>query len=74
MKHLTKTGNSRAIVIEKKILEATGIGPETPLEVSTDGDVIVISPVRDARRCDKLKRGMKEIHRRYAGAFRRLAE
>jgi antitoxin component of MazEF toxin-antitoxin module len=73
-KRLTRTGNSLAVVIEKKILEATGIGPETPLEISTDGDVIVISPVRDEQRTAKLKRGMEAIHHRYAGAFRRLAE
>lgn len=73
-KRLTKTGNSQAVVIEKKILEATGIGPDTPLEISTDGDVIIISPIRDDARNEKLKRGMKAIHGRYAGAFRRLAE
>lgn len=73
-KRLTRTGNSHAVVIEKKILEATGISPETPLEVSTDGDVIIISPIRDEERTEKLKRGMEAIHRRYAGAFRRLAE
>ncbi len=73
-KHLTKTGNSHAVVIEKKILEATGISPETPLEISTDGDVIIISPIREEERTEKLKRGMEAIHRRYAGAFRRLAE
>ena len=73
-KHLTKTGNSHAVVIEKKILEATGIGPDTPLEISTHGDVIVISPVRGKGRTLELKRGMEAIHRRYAGAFRRLAD
>jgi antitoxin component of MazEF toxin-antitoxin module len=71
---LTKTGNSLAVVIEKTILEATGIGPETPLEISTDGDVIVISPVRNEERTAKLRRGMETIHHRYAGAFRRLAD
>lgn len=73
-KRLTKTGNSHAIVLDKSILAATGIDSETPLEVSTDGDVIVISPVRDADRTTKLKEGMASIHERYAGAFRRLAE
>ena len=73
-KRLTKTGNSHAIVLDKGILEATGIDAETPLEVSTDGDVIVISPVRGEDRTSKLKRGMEAIHDRYAGAFRRLAE
>ena len=73
-KRLTKTGNSHAVVLDKAILEATGINSETQLEVSTDGDVIVISPVRQAGRTAKLKRGMDAIHKHYAGAFRRLAE
>ena len=73
-KRLTRTGNSFALVIERPVLEATQIGPDTPLEVSTDGDVIVVSPVRDAERTDKLRRGMARIHERYAGVFRRLAE
>ena len=73
-KHLTRTGNSLALVIERPVLEATKIGPETPLEVSTDGDVIVVSPVRDPERTAKLRQGMDRIHRRYAGVFRRLAE
>lgn len=73
-KRLTKTGNSLALVIDRPLLEATRIGPDTPLEVSTDGDVIVVSPVRDRERTEKLRRGMEKIHRRYAGVFRRLAE
>lgn len=73
-KHLTKTGNSLALVIERPVLAATRIGPDTPLEVSTDGDVIVVSPVRDPARTEKLRRGMERIHQRYAGVFRRLAE
>lgn len=73
-KKLTRTGNSLALVLDKPILEATGIGADTPLEISTDGDVIVISPVRSKRRTEKLKRILEELDRRHAGAFKRLAE
>ncbi len=72
-KHLTKTGNSFAVVIDRPVLEATEIGPDTPLEISTDGDVIIISPVRDHDRIQKLREGMTQIHERYAAVFRRLA-
>ena len=72
-KRLTRSGNSLALVIDRPILEATGIGPETPLEVSTDGDVIVITPQRDPARAEKLRRGIEEMHRRYGGVFRRLS-
>ena len=73
-KRLTRTGNSLALVLDRPILEATGIDDETLLEVSTDGDVIVISPVRPKRRTAKLKNVLEEIHRQHAGAFRRLAK
>ena len=73
-KKLTRTGNSLALVLEKPILEATGIDDDTPLEVSTDGDVIIVSPVRSKRRTAKLKKILEELHREHAGAFRRLAE
>jgi antitoxin component of MazEF toxin-antitoxin module len=73
-KKLTRTGNSLALVLDRPILEATGIDDETLLEVSTDGDVIVISPIRSKRRTAKLKKILDELHRDHAGAFRRLAK
>ena len=73
-KRLTRTGNSHAIVLDKGILETTGIDSDTILEISTDGDVILICPLRTDERVSKLKRGLDRIHERYAGAFRRLAE
>lgn len=74
VKHLTKTGNSLALVLDRPLLEATRIDADTPLEVSTDGDVIVITPVRDRDRREKLEKGIEKIHQKYAGVFRRLAE
>jgi antitoxin component of MazEF toxin-antitoxin module len=74
IKRLTKTGNSLALVLDRPLLEATKITLETELEVSTDGDVIIVTPVRSKDRTEKLKAGMEAIHARYAGVFRRLAE
>jgi len=74
VKHLTHTGNSLALVLDRPLLEATGINAGTPLEISTDGDVIVISPVRDESRAKKFRAGVEKVNERYAGVFRRLAE
>ena len=74
LKKLTKTGNSLALVLDKPLLDRTGIDANTHLEVSTDGQVIVVSPLREKRRTLKLKKLVEEAHREYAGAFRRLAE
>jgi SpoVT / AbrB like domain. len=73
-KTLTRTGNSLAVILDRPLLKQTGIDETTPLEISTDGDVIVISPVRGAKARRKLKDAMDEINQQYAGVFRRLAE
>jgi antitoxin MazE len=73
-KKLTRTGNSLALVLDKRLLDRMGIDADTPLDVSTNGQVIVVSPVRGRRRTAKLKTIVSEAHSRYAGVFRRLAE
>ncbi len=73
-KKLTRTGNSLALILDKQLLDRVGIDADTPIEVSTNGQVIVLSPVRDHRRTGKLKKIVTEAHKRYGGVFRRLAE
>lgn len=73
-KKLTRTGNSLAIVLDKPLLDQVGIDETTPLEVSTDGQIIVISPARDKRRTARVKAIVAESHAKYGGVFRRLAE
>lgn len=73
-KRLTKTGNSLALVLDRELLDRTGISAETLLEVSTDGDVIVITPKRSKSRGEKLRDAMAEADERYGGVFRRLAK
>jgi len=43
-KKLVKHGNSRAIVIDKAILELLRIDDDTDLDLSTDGRSLVITP------------------------------
>jgi antitoxin component of MazEF toxin-antitoxin module len=73
-KRLTRTGNSLALVLDRPLLEATGIDASTAVEVSTNGDVIVITPVRSRKRAAKLSGALEAINARYAGVFKRLAE
>ena len=74
VKRLTKTGNSLALVLDRPLLARLKLNARTPLEVSTDGEVIVISPVRRAQRTAKLKRIVAAAHHQYGGVFRRLAD
>jgi antitoxin component of MazEF toxin-antitoxin module len=73
-KRLTRTGNSLALVLDRPLLEATGIDAKTTVEVSTNGDVILVAPVRGKKRAAKLASALEDINARYAGVFKRLAE
>lgn len=45
MKKLTRHGNSWALVIDKPVLDLLKIDPaETPMELTTDGDALIVSP------------------------------
>lgn len=74
IKHLTRTGNSIALVLDKQLLEAANVDPDGPVEVSTNGRVIVISPVRSKRERDRFEKAESKMHAKFAGAFARLAK
>ena len=73
IKRLTRHGNSMALIIERSVLDLLRIDNDTPLEVSTDGNVLVISPVRDARKRKRFEQALDRVNRRYGRALKRLA-
>jgi antitoxin MazE len=74
IKKLTRHGNSLALVLDKAILELLNVGSETPLEISTDGQVLIISPIRDRKHRKKFETALKSANRKYGRALKRLAE
>lgn len=74
IKTLTRHGNSWALIIDKPVLDLLKIEPDTPLEISTDGQTLVVTPARDAKRTGKFKAALKATNRRYGKALKRLAE
>jgi antitoxin MazE len=74
VKKLTKTGNSLALVLDKPLLEQLGIDADTPLEIASDGEVLVISPVREKKRTERLRGLVERMDAAFAGAFHRLAK
>ena len=74
VKRLTRHGNSLALVIDKAVLELLKIDGETPLDISTDGEVLVIAPVRDAEHAARFRESLDAVNRRYGRALDRLAK
>jgi antitoxin component of MazEF toxin-antitoxin module len=74
IKTLTKHGNSLALVIEKPVLELIGADSETPFDVSTDGQVLILSPVKDAGRDTTFKAALDKVNKQYPKALKKLSE
>ena len=74
IKTLCKHGNSYALVIDKPILELIHATPETPFEVITDGQSLLLSPVRDPKDEKKFRDALETVHKRFGRAMKKLAE
>ena len=73
VKFLTRVGNSEAIVIDKAILSILKINNETPLEITTDGKNLVISPVSDPEKIKEVRKAFQSVKKRFGRALKNLA-
>lgn len=71
---LIKHGDSLALVIDQAILERLQISADTQLELSTSGDLIMITPVRSPTRDEKLGKSLEKVNERFGDDLRRLGE
>ena len=74
IKKLTRTGNSVALVLDKPLLDQLGLDENAEVELSTNGQVLVVTPRRDPARERKFRKSLDKINEKYAGVFRRLSE
>ena len=74
-KRLRAIGNSAGIIIDKPILELLKITPETELELTTDGERLIITPIRaPGARKAALGRAQRRVLRAHDETFRKLAK
>jgi len=73
-KTLTRHGNSLALVIDRGVLDLLNITDQTPLDVTTDGDVLIVTPVRNAARRKAFQSALEKTNKRYGRLLKRLAE
>ncbi|MBR3506906.1 MAG: AbrB/MazE/SpoVT family DNA-binding domain-containing protein [Lentisphaeria bacterium] len=73
IKSLVKHGNSSALVIEKPILSLLGATPESAFEVATDGNSLILTPIRDGVRHKRFQKALEKTGKRYAKTFEELA-
>jgi antitoxin component of MazEF toxin-antitoxin module len=74
-KKLQAIGNSAGIIIDKPILELLGITQDTDLELTTDGERLIITPLKAAQgRRQKLAKAQARNLRNHEKTFRKLAK
>lgn len=73
-KSLTRHGNSLALVIEKPVLELLGADSKTVFEITTDGQALILTPIKDAEREKKFKKALKEANKKHKKVLKKLAE
>jgi antitoxin MazE len=76
IKKLVRHGNSRALVIDKPILELLGVGEDTQFTITTNGTSLTITPVNSAEEERRLafEYAAEQALTRYGSTFRRLAK
>ena len=75
VKRLQAVGNSSGVIIDKPILELLRITPQTELDVSTDGERLIITPIRpDGARKRRLERAQRRTLASHERTLRKLAK
>ena len=74
IKKLVKHGNSAAIIIDKPILELLNVNMDTPLEITTDGKNLIISPKFNNVKESNIKKSLEKINKRHYRTLKRLSE
>jgi len=76
IKKLVRHGNSRALIIDKPILELLGANEDSEFTITTDGRSLTITPVKSAEEERRLafQYAAEEALNRYGDTFRRLSE
>ena len=74
IKKLSKHGNSLALVIEKPILDLLKIDADTELEVTTDGERLIVLRSETGVRKLRSEEAAARIFNRYDEVLRKLAD
>jgi antitoxin component of MazEF toxin-antitoxin module len=73
-KNLVAIGNSLGIIIEKPILDLLKIERDTPLEITTDGDRLIIEPITNQERKRRVREASAWVMEKHKDTLRKLAE
>lgn len=71
---LTPVAEGAVLVLDETLLEKLGLQGNSEVELSTNGDSLVMTPVRDAERERRFRESAARVTEKYAGLFQRLSK
>lgn len=71
---LTRVRDGIAVVLDAPLLSELGLREDSEVEISTTGDSLVMTPVRDGEPDPRFRESVDKINRKHAGLFQRLAK
>jgi death-on-curing protein len=73
-KKLIRHGNSAALILDKALLDLLKVEMDTPLEVTTDGRNIIVSPQVNARAEATLLQALERINKKHGSVLAKLGK
>jgi len=74
IKKLIRHGNSAALVLDKALLDLLKIQMDTPLQVTTDGRNVIISPQSVEKAEATLLAALEKINQKHGSVLEKLAK
>jgi antitoxin MazE len=71
---LEKHGDGWALVLDAPVVDQLQLDPETPLEITVDGNMLIVAPVGDENRRKKFEAALQECNDQYGRALKKLGE
>lgn len=73
IKKLSPVGNSLGLIIDRPILELLDITKDTPLEVKTDGEALIIRPAKLTKKA-RIRASAQRMIEAHEETLRKLAK
>lgn len=73
-KRLIRHGNSAALVLDRALLDLLKVQMDTPLEITTDGRNIIVSPQNEENAEASLVEALERINNKHGSVLKKLGQ
>ena len=71
---LTRVDEGAVLVLDRPLLEKLGVDSDGEVELCMNGDVLTVTPVREAERERLFQQSAAKVLQKHAGLFERLSK